>query len=599
MRRDILIHPIYNLPMKASPPIAQEPWAKRFTSDPLIMSAASVLLLWASFAPLAWWPLAFVAPIGWLFLISAKQMNARQPRFLSFLGRPYVILYLGGFAYWMMTMQFLRLPHPAGYAGWIALSFYLGFYAPVFVAISRVAVHRMKIPLAVAAPMVWVGLELVRGYLITGFSMVLLGHALLPLPLLVQLADIAGAYLVSFVVVAVASLLVMAVTSNQLRWQVAFPLLAALLIVGMAGYGSWRLTTLEPSVSLPQANKKPTAIEVVLIQGSIDTTFDDPAQLTIDTFQQYCDLTIQAREKYPDATLFVWPESSFPAEDILWDDESWRPTGEASPDDRVAPIAPFAKGAMKWEGPNTRITPNSQLNHHDIVMLLGAQTLRGDSKTEQITAIYNSALLVGRNNRVIDRYFKEHRVLFGEYIPLGDVFPSLYSLAPISMGLTPGTEPRSFSVHGVRIAPNICFESTVPHVIHKHVNYLNNAGETPDVLVNVTNDGWFYGAAVLDYHLACNQFRAIEHRTPVLVAANTGFSAVIDSGGRVLEQGKRRDTDLLAAHVSPRAPGRTIYQRIGDIPSYLCLAFCGLCMLFAAYNRFRNKPASAGWKSPE
>ena len=85
----------------------------------------------------------------------------------------------------------------------------------------------------------------------------------------------------------------------------------------------------------------------------------------------------------------------------------------------------------------------------------------------------------------------------------------------------------------------VIFDELTPHDII--------AALEPDVLVNLTNDGWFWGSAELDMHLACAVFRAIECRKPFLIAANTGFSAAIDSTGRILQQGPRRATDVIVA----------------------------------------------------
>ena len=105
-------------------------------------------LLWAAFPPLDLWPLAWFAPIPWLFLIRRKEFDA---------SRPYKKLWLAGFVFWLVTIQWLRLPHWATYFGWIVLSFYFAFYIPVFIGLSRIAVHRLRFPLWIAAPMVWTG----------------------------------------------------------------------------------------------------------------------------------------------------------------------------------------------------------------------------------------------------------------------------------------------------------------------------------------------------------------------------------------------------------------------------------------------------------
>ena len=81
--------------------------------------------------------------------------------------RPYAVLALAGFCFWLAALHFLRLPHWATSFGWVALSFYFAFYLPVFVGLSRVAVHRLRVPVILAAPIVWTGLELARGHLLT------------------------------------------------------------------------------------------------------------------------------------------------------------------------------------------------------------------------------------------------------------------------------------------------------------------------------------------------------------------------------------------------------------------------------------------------
>ena len=137
-----------------------------------------------------------------------------------------------------------------------------------------------------------------------------------------------------------------------------------------------------------------------------------------------------------------------------------------------------------------------------------------------------TALLAGR-------YDKMHPVLFGEYVPLGETFPWLYRLTPMAGGLTAGEEPQVFEAAGLRWCPCICFENTVPHLVRRQVVELSRRGTPPDVLVTLTNDGWFWGSSMLDLHFACGIFRAVELRRPMLIAANTGFSAWVDADGRV------------------------------------------------------------------
>jgi apolipoprotein N-acyltransferase len=111
------------------------------------------------------------------------------------------------------------------------------------------------------------------------------------------------------------------------------------------------------------------------------------------------------------------------------------------------------------------------------------------------------------------------------------------------------------------------------HVIRRQVNALAAEGKEPDILVNLTNDGWFWGSSELDLHLICAVFRAVECRKPFLIAANTGFSAWIDGDGRILEQGPRRAPGVIVAE--PQIDGRhSWYLAHGDWFAGVCLAVC-------------------------
>jgi apolipoprotein N-acyltransferase len=185
---------------------------------------------------------------------------------------------------------------------------------------------------------------------------------------------------------------------------------------------------------------------------------------------------------------------------------------------------------------------------------------------------YNAALLIDPQGEIVDRYDKMHRVLLGEYVPFGDRFPWLYDFAPIGRGLTPGSTPASFEVHDVKISPSICFEDTVPHLIRRQVRQLDQQGASPDVLVNLTNDGWFWGTPILDLQLNCAVFRAIELRRPFLVAANTGLTASIDSNGTIRATLPRREEGVVVDEIAIRSR-HSLYARWGDW-------FAGLCLLF-------------------
>lgn len=129
--------------------------------SPLWLSSASSLLVWAALPPLGWWPLAWIAPVFWLRLIRQDPLRGR---------RPYVAMWFSSALFWMAVIQGIRLAHWANYLGLLALGSYLGIYVPLFIAVARHAVHRWHLPLLMAAPIAWTGVELLRGYGPLGFS---------------------------------------------------------------------------------------------------------------------------------------------------------------------------------------------------------------------------------------------------------------------------------------------------------------------------------------------------------------------------------------------------------------------------------------------
>jgi apolipoprotein N-acyltransferase len=147
------------------------------------------------------------------------------------------------------------------------------------------------------------------------------------------------------------------------------------------------------------------------------------------------------------------------------------------------------------------------------------------------------------------------------------------------------------TIGNTRYAANICYEDTLPHLVRQQILELRGQGAEPEVLVNLTNDGWFWGSSELDMHLASAMFRTIECRKPLLIAANTGFSASIDSCGRIVAKGPRRDSDVIIAE-PPLDDRRSLYLEYGDLSSGACLvAVIGLAVVGLAGRRRDRKNA--------
>ena len=194
----------------------------------------------------------------------------------------------------------------------------------------------------------------------------------------------------------------------------------------------------------------------------------------------------------------------------------------------------------------------------------------------RLAKYFNSAFLVDEKGDVTGRYDKQFLLMFGEYLPLGEMFPILYQWSPNSGAFTSGTsfEPLRLGEH--RLATMICYEDIIPSFVNKLVRTGN-----PDLLVNLTNDRWFQNPNAGNpgerdtnepiQHLALAKLRSIEHRMYLARVSNSGLSALIDSNGRVVVQTQAMRPDVVVGEARyMRVP--TLYSLIGDYPWWVVSA---------------------------
>jgi apolipoprotein N-acyltransferase len=569
------------------------------------MSLLSAGLLWACFTPVNASPLAWLALVPLLLLIRIEQ----RTRWM------YTAVYCGALAGQLGTLQWMRLGDPTMYIAWAALSVYVAMYAVVFVAVSRVAVHRWSVPLVVAGPMVWTGLEFARAHLLTGFAWYFLGHSQYRWLELIQISDLVGAYGVSFVIAMSSSALSLLVPHSWLiRWRLAHPstgpvtapglTLSQLIQVG-AAVVVFGLTLTYGYVRRAQAEFTPGP-RVALIQGNFLASLRVPSASADDIFLTHLRLTGIAVREQPD--IIVWPEAMCP----------W-PLMSADSDltnEQLEELAPGVRPASAWRDDSVRKMLATESQKAGAALIMGINA--GHLDHERIHQ-YNSAAFVRPDVGLAGRYDKMHRVPFGEYIPLRDVLPWLTGFSPYrgEWGLDEGKGAAVFQYGKWRMAPIICFEDTVPHLVRGIVaaGSANDTDKPIDLLVNLTNDGWFHGSSELDQHLITSTFRAVECRTPLVRAVNTGISAIIDGDGAILDPDVFIDGDarrnapalprtnardpqtgawykqLNAAlvHTVPLDGRRSLYVRFGD---WFAMACCA-AVVFASVSVFLPRKAAA------
>ena len=550
-----------------------------------MMSILSAGLMWCCFTPVNASPLAWLALVPLLLLVRIET----RTRWM------YSAIYAASLISQLAMLQWMRLGDPTMYIAWVALSIYVALYAVVFVAVSRVAVHRWSVPLVVAAPVVWTGLEFARAHLLTGYSWYYLGHSQYRWLELIQISDLVGAYGVSFVIVASSAALALLVPHSwlirlRLVHQSTGPVTASgmtlsqLLQVAAAVtlFGS---TLVYGYVRRAQADFQPGP-RVALIQGNFLASLRVAPPPVDEVLLTHLRLMAQAVREQPD--IVVWPEAMFP-----W---PLLEAAEGITDEQLQTVAPYAR-PESWRSDEVRkmLVRESQRSGAALVMGINA-AFAEPSRVHQ----YNSAVFVRPDVGVAGRYDKMHRVPFGEYIPLRETFPWLAGFTPYrgDWGIDRGHGATVFEYGKWRMAPIICFEDTDPQLVRRVVaaGSENETGTPVDLLVNLTNDGWFHGSSELDQHLITSTFRAVECRMPLVRAVNTGISAIIDGDGAILDpevfidgdarknapapaRTKARDPQtgtwhkqLNAAlvHTVPLDPRRSLYVRFGDWFAMLC-----------------------------
>jgi apolipoprotein N-acyltransferase len=592
------LHPPAPAPRKDSQrdyePTVQDILARAKTNRPQAKGAwfcggMTGLLLWCAFTPLDWGWLGWVSLVPLLLLARIQQPTHWM----------YRAVYATGLAYSLATLQWMPLGDVSMYPAWVALSAYIAMYFPVFLFAVRVAVHRFRTPLIIAAPLIWVGLEYFRAHLMTGFAWYFLGHTQYRWLEVIQISDLVGAYGVSFLLAMSSATLASLVPASLFRrWKlvldtklergtIATPRRPAVVVAAFLAVFTGALTY--GLVRRGQAEFAPGP-RVAVVQGNFVSSVNPDPQLDSKMFAQHDRLTgLAVAEHQPD--LIVWPETGFP-----W---PLAQVESGMTDEELIQLAPPALKREPehwirfWRGRQTERTLFDRSQAANAALMIGVSAHVASSSGLKN---FNSAVFVDPRVGIAGRYDKVHRVPFGEYVPLRETLPFLQALTPFpdDFGIEAGSEFTSFDYKGWSFAPIICFEDTVPQVVRAAAT-ATREGQSVDCLVNLTNDGWFHGSSELNQHLITSVFRAVECRTPLVRSVNTGISAFIDGDGAILEpavfhddddQGRTSMTDsrgrfhkslnALLVHEVPLDNRRSPYLNAGD----WFAASCGFLVLF-------------------
>lgn len=398
--------------------------------------------------------------------------------------------------------------------------------------------------------------EFARGHLLTGLPWNLIGYSLLGNQALMQLASLFGGYAMSLLAVllfASPASMVAPRGSMLARGKGAAVLTCLALLLLSMGFvwGEHRLAV---------TTRAPSNFEIRIVQADIDQANKWRPENATEIFDEYLDLTKSSAHGtgLEGISLVVWPETAVPF--LLGNSpEALRAIGEILPNGTslAAGSARLVEQADPDEG-------------------------------SQHTRIYNSLLSIDDKGEVLDSYDKMHLVPFGEYLPFQDFMESMgiFQLTGIRGGFSSGAGPRLLSIPGApAAAPLICYEIIFPDQIIA-------SPERPGFLLNVTNDAWFGSSAGPYQHFQQARFRAVEQGLPVVRAANTGISGVIDAYGRVVAElglGKRGVIDaFLPQELPPTVFAR--FERWIELAVLCCAIFGWLACRVHALKATRRRP---------
>ncbi len=466
-----------------------------------------------------------------------------------------------GIMAWVVTAMhtYGKVPLLVSYAILLLLTAYLGLFVAVYSA--GMVWFRMLVPRygLFAAPCLWVALELVRTYLLSGLPWSLLGYSQYRQLDLIQIADHLGVYGVSFLIVltnvALAELylwlmpLFRGFRPARLPWELVS---TSAILIGL----SWAYST---SLIVGEGIHPPkTTLRVGVVQPNIDQAVKWDQSFREETLRRYDRLTARFGQG---TDLVIWPEAATPF------------VYEREPVYQLQLIALAHRAAAP--------------------LLFGSPAVRYDA--ERRPYLLNSAYLLSPEGQLLGRYDKQHLVPFGEYIPLkssvlffldklvegiGDFQagpgPTILSFQPRPSGGESASRP-------VKFGAVICYEVIFPDLVRRM------AGGGAEFLVTITNDAWFGDSSAPSQHFSMVVFRSVENHLAFARAANTGISGFIDPFGRIIEASPIFTEAALQAVIPVRQP-YTFYSRYGDVFAYGCMLISLLLCLFGLFGTKGPEP---------
>ena len=545
--------------------------------SPFFLTLVSALLFWLAFPPADRGYLGWVAMVPLVLVV----LNRKRPRW-----QIYLSTWLGGMVFWHLAISWVNLAAPSAWLGWTIMASFLSLGWLLVAGLARMGVIGLGLPPLVVVPVALMVEEYYRAFTATGFPWYYLGQTQYRFTAMIQVADVAGVWgvslLVALVNVALAGLLIElgGQKAGGRRGVEGGPGLdvagGGCSRAGSGRVGLWAVPDFDGGVhggaeggsfavghrarpedesgseradgavshSGQAGARGESGVDRVAGDGLSARVSGRRAALERDEFER------QVKQVHPESTIEFWRQKEIIVRQELFD----------------------------W------------VSRIQVPMVVGATTY---SFSKAGLERFNSAVLIRPDRPDHISYHKLHLLPFGEYVPLLESMPWLIGLTPYEEGyipsMVPGPAPRFFELDGVRYATAICFEDTVPYVVRRSFRDTGPEERSPDVLLNLSNDGWFRGSSELRMHVAASVFRSVEHRVPMARAVNTGGTSVIDGNGRIVSLIPNNKADVLVAAI-PLDSRTSFYSKWGDwLPRIVVL----LAVFDGAVSGFRQSPPTA------
>ena len=488
------------------------------------------------------------------------------------------VWYLGN-CYWIYQTMYLygALAKPIAAGILVLFCLYLGLYHALFGTLISTFRNRFGRQTALLlVPFAWVAVELARAR-ITGLPWDILGVAQVDNPLLTRLAPITGTYGLSFIIAAVNALWLIRIRVREHRFTRPVLTVAGVAIIVLYVVALRLIAAPKPDATTATA----TLVQENLEVGAANT---GPQPTTEEFLQSFSYLS-----RYP-SPRFLLGIPELPGTPSVYlirrQSASEAPdTNSPTPTDLI--VWPESPAPFTDTDPQFRNAIATLAREAQAPIIVGNTGFEPSTSTRSGYIPYNRASFVTADGNFDGHYDKMHLVPFGEYVPFKDLFFFAKNLLNEVGSFEPGKQRTVFNTGGHTYGAFICYESIFGDEMRQYPL------EGADVLINISNDGWYGDTSAAWQHLNMVRMRAIENHRWVLRATNTGVTAAINPDGRVTAAAPRHQRTSIRVHFAYEHD-LTFYSRYGDLFAYACALVTTLALIISLIRRSALQRPSHG-----